>query len=290
MHTGKALAAKDNSTDIVYHSIRFCCGKFQEMSSLIRWLYQLTLFVLCFCGIKSYRSPTASLEGSSDGYGYFDKPYAVESHPQRRDGWKLARSSVRMLGYGSLVYVGYSFARKLLQQSPSIHELRPSVQHHHMNETAQAIADVKSDVAELWSAILNIHNKQKELGDKLEKIDSTTTNKLEKMQRDLSSIQSIEDAMEELRDQLDLWKETVSGLQSDIASRSESSSFDEAVSSLTNKMELLSQRIQFAELNAKKMEETLLRRMKQFFVACKDMILGTVQEEDQDEEADNPSS
>jgi chromosome segregation ATPase len=159
-----------------------------------------------------------------------------------------------------------------------------------MNETAQAIADVKNDVAELWSAILNIHNKQKELGDKLEKIDSTTTSKLEKMQRDLSSIQSIEDAVEELRDQLDSWKETVSALQSDVASRSESSSFDEAVSSLTNKMELLSQRIQFAELNAKKMEETLLRRMKQFFVACKDMILGTVQEEDQDEEADNPSS
>lgn len=260
------------------------------MSSLIRWLYQLTLFVLCFSGIKSYRSPTKSLEGSSDGYGYFDQPYAVESRPQRSDGWKVAKSSVRMLGYGSLVYVGYSFARKVMQQSPYVHELRPSVQHNHMNETAQAIADVKNDVAELWSAILNIHNKQKELGDKLEKIDYTTTSKLEKMQRDLSSIQSIEDAVEELRDQLDSWKETVSALQSDVASRSESSSFDEAVSSLTNKMELLSQRIQFAELNAKKMEETLLRRMKQFFVACKDMILGTVQEEDQDEEADNPSS
>lgn len=263
------------------------------MSLLIRWLCQLTLFVLCFSGIKSYRSPTKSqfVEGSSDGYGYFDQPYAVDSRPQRSDGWKMvAKSSVRMLGYGSLVYVGYSFARKVMQQSPHVHELRPSAQHHHMNETAQAIADVKSDVAELWSAILNIHNKQKELGDKLEKIDSTTTNKLEKMQRDLSSIQSIEDAVEELRDQLDSWKETVSALQSDVASRSESSSFDEAVSSLTNKMELLSQRIQFAELNAKKMEETLLRRMKQFFVACKDMILGTVQDEDQDEEADNPSS
>lgn len=259
------------------------------MGLLIRRLYQLALLVLCFCGIQSYRSPTTSFESSSDGYGYFDKSYTEESRPRRSSGWKMAKSSVRMLGYGSLVYVGYSFARKVMQQSPSVNELRPSLPHNRANETAQAIADIKSDVTELWSAILNIHNKQKELGDKLEKIDSTITLKVEKMQKELSSIQSIEEAVEELRDQLDSWKETVSTLQSDVASRSESSSFDEAMSSLTNKMELLSQRIQFAELNAKKMEETLLRRMKQFFVACKDMILGAVHE-DEDQEDEDPSS
>lgn len=267
-------------------------GSSDEMS-LIRWLYQFTLLVLCVwlsCGVKPYRSPTASYDGSLEGYGYLDRPYAVESQPRVNVGWKMAKTSVRMLGYGSLVYVGYSFARRLVQHTPLINESQPSVVQHNMNETAQAIADVKSDVAEIWSAILNIHNKQKDLGDKLEKLDSTLTQKLEKMQKDLSSMQSIEDVVEELRDQLDSWKDAVSNIQSDIASRSESSQFDEVVKSLTNKMEVLSQRIQFAELNAKKMEETLLRRMKQFFVACKEMILGAVQDEDEDEVDDSSSS
>lgn len=256
------------------------------------WGFRVILFLSSLSFALSRLNTLSPLPSNSFNNEFYDGDYQTQDYyPPKKIAksfnWRsMGLSSLQMMSYGSLLFVAFSFARKLILPQ-LIDKVSPSqiyvplkeggIQH---NDTiTDAVIEVKGEIGEIWNAILNIHNKQNDFRDKISNLDTKLDTKVSSW--DDSQLDHLEDDLSNVKKSFDKLKKSISSIESTTASQQQQ--FQqllqqvEKVSAINSNVALLTSRMEAIEKRSVELEESLTKRMKAFYQTCKDMILNVIE-------------
>lgn len=256
------------------------------------WLciVQLLLLILCCFASKS----RLNVPSSKGNLGYYDlledsdfSSFTKNKQNKNIAVWKgMGKLTTQFLSYGSIAYLGFSLSRKLVHMNRS---MLKSCRSHSMlqdeerirNETVStAVTELKSELLEIWNAILNIHNKHNEFRENLASIQLNA----EERKQEISQVESIDEEVSELKSRLEVLSKALNSLDRKLGTKlQQETNHEKSVEKLTqsivnmnSSLNVMAMRIEDMENRSKVLEQTLVARMKKFFQVCKDLILNSI--------------
>lgn len=191
---------------------------------------------------------------------------------------------MQFLNYGSVAYLGFSLSRKFIYNQNMLTSSRTHTMQDiekTRNETASsAFTVLKSEMTEIWTAILNIHNKYNEFREKLSSIELDA----EVRKQEISQVEHLYEEVSKLKSTCESFSEAVNSLNRKMSMKlQQDSNHEKSIEKLTQNianvngnLDAMAKRIKDIENRLKVLENTLLTGMKQFFQLCKGLILHSI--------------
>lgn len=259
-------------------TLRTCAIMLISRAVLVWWALHCSCLL-----VSSARADRARYSRSitvDDPYSIYDESHASSTKMIASRIFQVVKLSTQSICCGSCLYLGFSFAKRLLSRKPQREDgllANAYVPLRMHNDSDARIVQIKSDVDEVWNAILGIHNKQKELEERLEKQNASASDDLTVSQSpsDVDQLlEQLETSTASLRDRFDDVELVTAKLQSKLTSLQDDIDFQVKLR-VSEELASISQRIEALEAEKKADHTKIVQRIDQL----KRLVVDTLREQ-----------